>query len=155
MSPSTNSSWTGGFQTRRRGNPEMRASDAERSAVADMLSKHYGDGRLDQAEFDERLGRAMNAKTHADFNGLFDDLPDLPGAQPPGEAGLKLPPPQPRRRGRVRSGNGLSQLLLFGLVIVGAIMVGHALIYSFYLPWLLIGVLAFLWLRGDLHRRNR
>src|SRR5215475_16132622 len=62
-------------------NPQMRISDADRAEVADRLSKHYSDGRLDQAEFNERLDRAMNAKTQADLNGLFADLPatDEPG----------------------------------------------------------------------------
>ena len=41
----------------------IRVSDAERQAITDRLAVHYGDGRLDQAEFDERVGRAMNAKT--------------------------------------------------------------------------------------------
>ena len=45
----------------------MRVSDAERSDVADRLAQHYGDGRLDQAELDERLSRAMSAKTQADL----------------------------------------------------------------------------------------
>lgn len=58
---------------------DMRVSDAERAEVADRLSRHFADGRLDQAEFDERISRAMAAKTVGDLKGLFDDLPDLPG----------------------------------------------------------------------------
>ena len=54
----------------------MRVSDAERQAVADRLAEHFSSGRLDQAEFDDRVGRAMSAKTRADLNGLFDDLPE-------------------------------------------------------------------------------
>lgn len=57
----------------------MRVSDAERAEVADRLSRHFADGRLDQAEFDERVSRAMAAKTVGDLRGLFDDLPNLPG----------------------------------------------------------------------------
>jgi hypothetical protein len=53
----------------------MRVSDAERSEVADELSKHYAEGRLDQSEFNERLSKAMAAKTRGDFAGLLDDLP--------------------------------------------------------------------------------
>jgi hypothetical protein len=60
----------------------MRVSDAERAEVADRLSRHYADGRLDQAEFDDRVSRAMAAKTVGDLRGLFDDLPDLPGDIP-------------------------------------------------------------------------
>ena len=47
---------------------QMRVSDAERQAVVDRLAEHFADGRLDHAEFDERVGRAMSAKTQADLN---------------------------------------------------------------------------------------
>ena len=72
----------------------LRVSDAEREAVTDRLAGHFADGRLDRAEFDDRIGRAMSAKTRADLSGLFADLsgtgapavPELPrgGASTPG-----------------------------------------------------------------------
>jgi len=34
--------------------PELRVSDAERDAVVTELGEHFGQGRLDQSEFDER-----------------------------------------------------------------------------------------------------
>ena len=74
-----NQSWTRGFSpwfTGPSADQHMRVSDAERQAVADRLAEHFSSGRLDQAEFDDRVGRAMNAKTRADLNGLFDDLPE-------------------------------------------------------------------------------
>ena len=40
---------------------QLRVSDAERQAVTDRLAEHFAEGRLDQAEFDDRVGRAMNA----------------------------------------------------------------------------------------------
>ena len=45
--------------------------------VAERLSHHFADGRLDQAEFSARLDRATGAKTRRDLDGLFDDLPRL------------------------------------------------------------------------------
>ena len=60
----------------------VRVSDAERTEVADRLAGHFGEGRLNQAEFDERVAQAMNAKTRGDLSGLFDDLPE------PGSAGI-------------------------------------------------------------------
>ena len=39
----------------------MRASDDERNAVADKLSRHYAEGRLDETEFKDRLDHAMSA----------------------------------------------------------------------------------------------
>src|ERR1700720_2678996 len=70
----------GGFSPLFRGmyssDQHLRVSDAERQVVTDRLSEHFADGRLDQAEFDDRVGRAMNAKTRADLSGLFSDLPE-------------------------------------------------------------------------------
>ncbi len=87
----------------------MRVSDAERQAVADRLAEHFSSGRLDQAEFDERVGRAMGAKTRADLNGLFDDLPDT---------GAPAVTDHPRRR----RGH---PVLLIALLVLVAITAAH------------------------------
>jgi Flp pilus assembly protein TadB len=108
----------------------MRVSDAERSEIADRLSKHYGDGRLDQAEFSERLDRAMSATTQSDLSGL---LADLPGDGPPA------------RRPRPHRGH-LARFLLLVLAVVIAAAVGQALLRS-YLVLIVIAALVFLWLR--------
>jgi GntR family transcriptional regulator len=55
---------------------QLRLSDAEREALTDRLAGHFAAGRLDQAEFDDRVGRAMSAKTRADLRGLFAGLPE-------------------------------------------------------------------------------
>jgi GntR family transcriptional regulator len=52
----------------------LRVSDAEREAATGRLAEHYAAGRLDQAEFDDRVGRAISAKTRADLSGLLADL---------------------------------------------------------------------------------
>ena len=52
----------------------LRVSDAEREAVSGRLAEHFAAGRLDQAEFDARVRRAMSAKTRGDLRGLFADL---------------------------------------------------------------------------------
>jgi DUF1707 SHOCT-like domain len=104
----------------------LRVSDAERQAVADRLAEHFGDGRLDQAEFDERVGRAMNAKTRADLSGLFDDLP---------ETGAPAVTDCPRRRRR----RGHPALLLV-LLFVLALTVGHA-VFWVAVPLLWLGLL--------------
>jgi hypothetical protein len=77
----------------------LRASDDERNAVADKLSRHYAEGRLDEVEFKNRLDTAMSATTRGDLNGLFGDLPHLPTA-PPNH--------RPRRRDTVASSPGSS-----------------------------------------------
>jgi Flp pilus assembly protein TadB len=167
MPAPTSSPWStgpGGTGYRRHfryGSGDLRASDAERTEVADRLSRHYQDGRLDQAEFNERLDRAMNAKTRADFNGLFADLPELPDQHdqhdqsgPARQSGN--PPPfnpgrVPQRRGQR---NSLSYFLFIGAVVVVAIVVAHSLVHSVF-PWLLIAILAVLWLREEQHRQHR
>jgi hypothetical protein len=62
-------------------------SDADRDAVVSELSEHFQAGRLDQAEFDDRTGRALRARTESDLGPLLADLPRRPAAQ----AGPRLP----------------------------------------------------------------
>src|SRR5580704_7967187 len=97
---------TRGSEARQRASDAtMRVSDAERAEVADQLAQHYGDGRLDQAELDERLSRAMGAKTHADLAGITADLPHLdprPGSSRPARASSGYPPAPRSRRPRPR-----------------------------------------------------
>jgi Domain of unknown function (DUF1707) len=141
----SNPPWAGGSHSRRRGtavNPDLRASDAERADVADRLSKHYGDGRLDQAEFNERMERAMNAKTHGDFGGLFADLPDLTEPDAKSPVATKHPPTHPPAR------SPMYRFVLLILIVVAAALLGQALVHSFF-PWLLLGIVAFLWLRNN------
>jgi len=94
----TGPSRTRGFSPLFRGlysDQHLRVSDAERQAVVDRLAEHFADGRLDQAEFDDRVGRAMNAKTRADLSGLFSDLPET------GAPAVPDHPHHPLRRRRV------------------------------------------------------
>ena len=48
--------------------PHLRAADADRAAVADVLGAHMSAGRLTVAEFDERLSRAYAAKTYGELD---------------------------------------------------------------------------------------
>lgn len=105
----------------------LRVSDAERQQVVDRLADHFAEGRLDQAEFDERSSRAMNAKTRADLGGLFDDLP---------ETGAPAVPELPRRRRR-------HPILTLVLIVLIALAVAHVLAWAAWgVPWLWLGLLA-------------
>ena len=109
-------SWTRGFSpwfTGPSSDQNMRVSDAERQAVADRLAEHFSAGRLDQAEFDDRVGRAMSAKTRADLNGLFDDLPETGAPAATDQTGSLT-----RRRHR-------HPVLLVALVVFVAIAAAH------------------------------
>ncbi|HXS65603.1 MAG TPA: DUF1707 domain-containing protein [Streptosporangiaceae bacterium] len=58
----------------------LRASDSDRDRALAELTEHYQAGRLDADEFDERSGRALQAKTGQELSDLFTDLPA--GQQP-------------------------------------------------------------------------
>jgi hypothetical protein len=146
--------------------PALRVGDAERGDVADRLSKHYSNGRLDHAEFSERLDRAMSARTMADLAGLLADLPEnepvpvqMTGSKRHQRRVLRLQLEHQRlqlrqqrheqRRAehqqRVRS---LRWLPLFAAIMIAAIILIHTLTHSIT-AWLLLGLIAFLWLRHN------
>ena len=61
--------------------PEIRASDRERDAATHQLQAAFAEGRLDDAEFDERMRAALTARTRGQLEQLLTDLPDsLPSA---------------------------------------------------------------------------
>ncbi len=133
MSPTSSQQWS---RRVRYSDQHIRVSDTERNAVVERLGAHYSEGRLDQAEFDERVGRAMSAKTRGDLDGLFDDLPD---PEPTGASGRGGPigpavPYRPRRRGSARP------VLMVALVIALMIAVGHT-ITAIYIPWFWVAVI--------------
>src|ERR1700759_3332060 len=65
---------------------ELRASHADRDQVVELLRVAAGDGRLSAEELDDRLERALTARTYAELAALTADLPATPGAVvvPPG-----------------------------------------------------------------------
>jgi Domain of unknown function (DUF1707) len=113
MSPAATQQWT---RRIRYADQHIRVSDADRNAVAELLTQHYADGRLDQAEFDQRVGQAMAAKTRGDLAGLFDDLPETDAAA----AGPAVPY-RARRRGGIAG-----PLLLIALALICANVAWHA-----------------------------
>jgi Domain of unknown function (DUF1707)/2TM domain len=62
---------------------ELRASDADRERVADRLRAAAGEGRLTSDELEERMERALSARTEAELEPLVSDLPALPGPRRP------------------------------------------------------------------------
>ena len=128
--------WSPWYGPRSRGevhNAEMRVSDADRSEVADALSKNYSEGRLDEAEFNDRLQRAMSAKTRGDLAGLLVDLPPTSAAPLPAAVVR-------HRRGRVWL------LVLFVFLFAMVVSSPFAWALNWHFPWLLFFVLLFvLW----------
>jgi ferric-dicitrate binding protein FerR (iron transport regulator) len=75
----------------------MRASDSDRDAVVSDLSENFQAGRLTAAEFDQRMERALAARTWGELRELQADLPATrPAPQAPAAASSGTPP-QPSR----------------------------------------------------------
>lgn len=61
----------------------LRASHEDRDRVVDVLRVAAGDGRLTAAELDERVERALTARTYGELAELTDDLPSGPAGPAP------------------------------------------------------------------------
>lgn len=103
---------------------EFRIGDAERERAASALADHYAAGRLDHDEYSERLDAIWTARTRADLDVLFADLPRLAAPEPP-----------PRRR-------GLGALPL-PIVVLLVLLVGALVITHLPLILLVLGVVLF------------
>lgn len=56
-------------------NPSIRASDADRERVVEILRQHTAEGRITAEEFDERMEAAYEARTLGALAELTTDLP--------------------------------------------------------------------------------
>lgn len=55
---------------------EPRIGDTDRDQAVSFLQEHMAQGRIDASEFDDRMARALKAKTASELAVLFDDLPE-------------------------------------------------------------------------------
>ncbi|MER6673160.1 DUF1707 SHOCT-like domain-containing protein [Streptomyces sp. NPDC000983] len=84
--------------------PDLRASDADRERVAEILREAVAEGRLDMEEFEERLDATYKARTYGELTPITRDLPvgspvDL----------VKRPEPDGSWAGRITGGEESSQ----------------------------------------------
>lgn len=56
----------------------LRVSDEDREDAAAAIREHYAAGRLNGAEFEDRLQAVYAARTHGELAALRADLPALP-----------------------------------------------------------------------------
>jgi ferric-dicitrate binding protein FerR (iron transport regulator) len=111
---------------------QVRASDSDRDAVVSDLSMHFQAGRLTAGEFDERMGRALAARTWGELRELLADLPAAqPGPRAPATSSLNARP-------RPSSGRPAPPVAaLAGLAMAVAVLVMVANV-GWGLAWLLI-----------------
>jgi hypothetical protein len=77
----------------------LRASDADRERVAEVLRSAAADGRLTLEELDERLDRLYAAKTYGELEPVVEDLPGLASVLRPSVPVVAARPAVPDRVG--------------------------------------------------------
>lgn len=149
----------------------MRIGDAEREAAAAELREHFALGRLDSAEFQERLDAVFAAKTDTDLGTITADLPGnrrRSPYDPPGSSQVRdsshVPDwaswGYPVRFGRRRR-SGAWPVILIAIVVFTALSEGGRALVSAPVPILVIATILFLAIRtiprvrGRRHARYR
>ena len=123
----------------------LRASDADRDAVAERLREAAVEGRLDPDELEQRVHAALRAKTYGELDRLLGDLPAKP---------VKWE--RPRRGVAPAAGVALVMVLrtVVALAILGVVLVAAAATFA----WWMIGLIVFLAVRSGHgcrgHRRS-
>ncbi|GAB2708682.1 DUF1707 SHOCT-like domain-containing protein [Nocardia thraciensis] len=100
-----------------------RASDAERQQVAELLARHLSEGRLDLAEYDQRIAQVYATTTRDDLKLVLSDLPKLPkqrAAQQKTSATSNRFPIWQRIEGSAWLGVGLLCLAIWAMISLGA-----------------------------------
>lgn len=100
---------------------DIRVSDAERDQAVAELSEHFQAGRLTREEFEERSGRALQARKGNDLGALFTDLPSRITAPPP-QAGGRAASPAPNPCGLCPAGHLSIARAVIACVIVTTIV---------------------------------
>ena len=111
----------------------LRASDADRDAVAGRLHQAAVEGRLEPEELEERLHRALRARTYGELRRLVADLPGGGTA---------------RRASTALTVAKVAFRVVLALVALVAILTVLAVMAVWWLAWLV------LWLTVRPHRRG-
>ena len=98
----------------------LRASDADREQLVDVLKGAFAEGRLSQDEYTERMERAYTAKTYGELALLSTDLPaQMPPSYPaygsPGTNSLAV----------ASLVFGVAEFFTAGLTAIPAVVLGH------------------------------
>jgi hypothetical protein len=131
---------------------DMRVSDADRDLVVTELSEHFQTGRLTQDEFEDRSGRALRARTGAELDELFTDLPRqavAPAAQAPLALGDSAVSPAGQHR-HLPTGRLVLLLVIVAIIASNILDQGQAG-FGWLVPVIIFGLL---FLRPGHHHRR-
>jgi Domain of unknown function (DUF1707) len=120
----------------------LRASDADRDAVAERLRRAAVEGRLESDELEERLHAALRARTYGELDRLLGDLPAVPARR------------EHRRPGVARVA-GIALVVALSMLAVLAIVSVIVVVAAMTMAWWLIGALVWLSLRAGRGSRAR
>ena len=142
------------MSTATKGHPSgsLRVSDADRDRAIAELSEHYQAGRLTTEEFEDRTGRALQARTTADLADLFTDLPrrqaPMTGATTTGAASTA--PASAARAWPARV--PVAPVAILAVVAVLALLSGHL----FHIAWVpVVAIIVVRLLAGGRRREAR
>jgi Domain of unknown function (DUF1707) len=107
----------------------LRASDADRDAVAERLRRAAVEGRLEPDELEERLHAALRARTYGDLRQLLSDLPARPLAWE--RRGAEVMP-----AARIALAVALRVAIVLAVVIV--VLIVAALMAAWWVLWALV-----------------
>jgi hypothetical protein len=146
------------------GDPRIRASDADRDRAAALLREHHAAGRLTAEEFDDRMNKALEAKTLDEIDELLADLPAIELYRLPHES-MRHTPPGTRRSRVPNDPTGLARFTP-GTVAMGAwavvtsalvaVWAVTAVLGGTWYPWWALVVVPWMWvlIRRGRHRRE-
>jgi hypothetical protein len=121
----------------------LRASDADRERVAEVLKTAFVQGRLTMDEFALRVTRAYASRTYADLDALTADIPArLTKAQPPMPA--PEPAPDPDRKKLIQRGTAAGAAAGMAIPAVAITVAGGSPVFALVFGVALSTVLAVL-----------
>ncbi len=104
----------------------MRAATNDRERAIDVLKAAFAEGRLSQAEYNDRMGRAHEARTYGELMALTGDLPAGPIPVPVHPAWQV--PVRTRQTNSMAVASmvlGIGEFFTFGLTAIPAVICGH------------------------------
>ena len=107
----------------------LRASDADRDAVAERLRQAAVEGRLEPDELEERLHAALRARTYGDLQRLLTDVPAKPLAWE-------------RRRAEAmpaaRTALAVAMRVVLMLAVVAVVLIVVAVVAAWWILWAIV-----------------
>jgi hypothetical protein len=142
------------MSTATKGHPSgsLRVSDADRDRAIAELSEHYQAGRLSTEEFEDRTGRALQARTTADLAALFTDLPrrEAPMTGATATSAANTAPASPAKSWPARV--PVAPVTILAVVAVLALLGGHL----FHIAWVpVVAIIVVRVLAGGRRREAR